>query len=106
MSVNSKHIATFLLGAAAAVAAGKYMSMSPDEKEKLVADLKDKAHQFKDEAEKTALNAKDYFSELKTKGSEALKQHFGVDADNILNNIFGNKTSGTGSNNTDGSKPV
>ena len=36
MSVNSKHVATFLLGAAAALAAHKYMNMTPEEKEKLV----------------------------------------------------------------------
>jgi hypothetical protein len=88
MSVNSKHIATFLLGAAAAVAAQKYMSMTPEEKEKLAAQLKDKAHQFKDEAESAAGKAKDYFAELKTKGGEALKTHF-PDADNFLHHLFG-----------------
>ncbi|MGI8950280.1 MAG: hypothetical protein ACR2FN_01715 [Chitinophagaceae bacterium] len=91
MSVDSKHIATFLLGAAAAFAAGKYMTMSPEEKEKLITNLKEKANQFKDEAESTASNAKDYFTELKTKGADALKEHFGVDAENILHNIFGTK---------------
>ena len=33
MGVGSKHIATFLLGAAAALAAHKYMTMTPEEKE-------------------------------------------------------------------------
>jgi gas vesicle protein len=91
MSVGSKHIATFLLGAAAAFAAHKYMTMTPEEKEKLAADLKDKAHQFKDEAENAADKAKGYFDELKTKGADALKEHLG-DAENILHNLFGNKT--------------
>ena len=50
MSVNSKHVATFLLGAAAALAAHKYMNMTPEEKEKLSADLKDKANKIKGEA--------------------------------------------------------
>ena len=75
MSVNSKHIATFLLGAAAALAASKYMSMTPEEKEKLAADLKDKANKVKAEAEHFADKAKDYFEELKTKGGDALKEH-------------------------------
>jgi gas vesicle protein len=91
MSVGSKHIATFLLGAAAAFAAHKYMTMTPEEKEKLAADLKDKAHKFKDEAENAADKAKGYFDELKTKGADALKEHLG-DAENILHNLFGNKT--------------
>jgi uncharacterized protein YicC (UPF0701 family) len=77
MSVNSKHIATFLLGAAAALAAQKYMSMSAEEKEKLASDLKDKAHKMKDEAETAFDKAKDYFEELKSKGSEALKEYMG-----------------------------
>ncbi len=33
MSINNKHIATFLLGAAAGIAAMKYMRMSQEEKE-------------------------------------------------------------------------
>jgi len=91
MSVGSKHIATFLLGAAAALAAHKYMTMTPEEKEKLATDLKNKAHQFKDEAENAAGKAKDYFNELRTKGADALKEHLG-DAENILHNLFSNKT--------------
>ncbi|MBS1668967.1 MAG: hypothetical protein JST58_16450 [Bacteroidetes bacterium] len=92
MSVDAKHIATFLLGAAAGVAAHKYMNMSPEEKEKLANDLKDKANQFKTEAENAAGKAKDYFEELKTKGGDALKEHLG-NAENILHNLFGTKPS-------------
>jgi hypothetical protein len=88
MSVDSKHIATFLLGAAAAFAAHKYINMTPEEKQKLSDSLKDKAHQFKSEAETAAEKAKDYFSELKTKGTEVFKEHFD-DAENIMHNIFG-----------------
>ncbi|MBS1915809.1 MAG: hypothetical protein JST87_06000 [Bacteroidetes bacterium] len=91
MSVGSKHIATFLLGAAAALAAHKYMTMTPEEKEKLAADIKDKAQQFKNEAENAAGKAKDYFEELKTKGGDALKEHLS-EAHDILQNLFGGKT--------------
>jgi len=91
MSVGSKHIATFLLGAAAALAAQKYMSMTPEEKEKLAAKLKEKAHQFKDEAEGAAEKAKDYFTELKAKGGDALKEHI-ADAEKLLQNLFGKST--------------
>ena len=90
MSVNSKHIATFLLGAAAALAGAKYMSMTPEEKEKLAAGLKDKAHQMKDEAEGAFEKAKDYFDELKTKGTDAFKEHFG-DAEKTISDLFGKK---------------
>lgn len=90
MSVQSKHIATFLLGAAAALAASKYMSMTPEEKEKLAADLKDKANKVKTEAEEFAEKAKDYFEELKSKGAEALKEHMG-DVEKMMGDLFGKK---------------
>jgi len=102
MGVDAKHIATFLLGAAAGVAAHKYMNMTPEEKEKLASDIKDKANQFKSEAENAAGKAKDYFEELKTKGGDALKEHLG-NAENILHNLFGGK--GTGNPGQD-TKPV
>jgi hypothetical protein len=92
MSVNSKHIATFLLGAASALAAHKYMSMTPQEKEELASKLKEKAHKFKDEAESAAGKAKDYFAELKTKGGEALKDHI-ADAEKLMHNLFGGGSS-------------
>jgi ElaB/YqjD/DUF883 family membrane-anchored ribosome-binding protein len=94
MSVNSKHIATFLLGAAAALAASKYMSMTPEEKEKLAADLKDKANKVKTEAEHFADKAKDYFEELKTKGGDALKEHLG-DVEKMMSDLFGKKDTTT-----------
>ncbi len=94
MSVNSKHIATFLLGAAAALAANKYMTMTAEEKEKLAADLKNKANQFKGEAENTMEKGKEYFEELKTKGGAAMKEHFG-DVGSILHNLFGGSSSST-----------
>jgi hypothetical protein len=93
MSVNSKHIATFLLGAAAGLAAYKYATMSEEEKEKMMADLKEKANSFKNEAEGMADKAKDYFEELRTKGSSALKDNLG-DAEAMINELFGKKNTG------------
>jgi hypothetical protein len=84
-------MATFLLGAAAAFAAHKYMSMTPEEKEKLAAKLKEKAHQFKDEAESATAKAKDYFTELKAKGGDALKEHM-ADAEKLMQNLFGSSS--------------
>jgi dipeptidase len=106
MSVGSKHIATFLLGAAAALAANKYMNMTPEEKEKLAADLKDKAHKLKAEAESAMEKGKEYFEELKTKGADAMKEHFG-DMGSVLHNLFGTGSSAgqqTGTN-TGNTKP-
>lgn len=90
MSVNSKHIATFLLGAAAGLAAYKYVNMTAEEKEKLANDLKDKANKFKTEAEEVMEKGKGYFEELKTKGSEALKEHL-ADAEKMMHDLFGKK---------------
>jgi hypothetical protein len=91
MSVNSKHIATFLLGAAAGYAAFKYADMTEEEKEKMMADLKAKANDLKNEAEGAADKAKEYFAELKTKGSSAFKDKFG-DLDNMFDDLFGSKS--------------
>ena len=88
--LSSKHLATFIMGAAAGVAISKYMSLSDEEKEKLMADLKQKASNFKDEAENAAHKAKEYFEELRTKGGDALKEHMG-DADKMMNDLFGKK---------------
>src|SRR6476620_6683956 len=75
MSVNNKHLATFLLGAAAAFSAYKYMNMTDEEKEKLAADFKDKANKLKKSALDAEDQATDYFNELKTKGAEAMKEY-------------------------------
>jgi hypothetical protein len=90
MSVSSKHLATFLLGAAAALAAKKYMDMTPEEKEKMAADLKAKANNMKEEAEAMMDKANTYFEELKSKGSEAIKEHF-PEAENFMRDFFEGK---------------
>ncbi len=95
MSVNSKHVATFLLGAAAALAANKYMNMTPEEKDKLASDIKDKANKLKTEAEGFADKAKDYFEELKAKGTEALKDHMGG-VEKMMSDLFGKKDGAAG----------
>ena len=72
MSINNKHLAAILLGAAAAFGAYKYSNLSEEEKQKLKDNLKDKFHKFKDEAE----SAKNYFNDLKDKAGSMLKEHF------------------------------
>lgn len=85
MSINAKHLATFILGAAAGVAAHKYLQT--EEGEKLLEDLKSKASDLKSEAEGAIDKAPEYFEELKTKGSEALKTSF-PDAEAFLKDLF------------------
>lgn len=89
--VNPKHIATFLLGAAAGYALFKYNSMTDEEKEKMFADLKQKANDLKDEAEKAADKAGDYFDELKTKGAENMKDYMS-EAESFFNDLFKKNT--------------
>jgi uncharacterized protein YicC (UPF0701 family) len=95
MSINAKHLATFILGAAAGVAAHKYLQT--EEGEKLLEDLKTKASDLKAEAEGVIDKAPEYFEELKTKGSETLKSNF-PDAESFLKDLFekfsGNKGTG------------
>jgi hypothetical protein len=96
MSVNSKHLATFLLGAAAAFGAYKYMKMSDEEKEKLASDIKDKANKLKDAALDAEKQAMDYFNELKTKGADAMKEYM-PKAEEFFEHLFkgGSKTTTT-----------
>jgi hypothetical protein len=90
MSVNAKHIATFLLGAAAGFALAKYMSMTDEEKEAFMQNLKNRAQGMKEKAEDGFDKVKDYFEELKTKGSEAFKEQF-AGAEDMIKDLFGKK---------------
>jgi hypothetical protein len=87
MSVNNKHLATILLGAAAAFGAYKYSNMSDEEKQKLADSLKNKFHKLKDEAEGSVDTAKNYFNDLKTKASDLMKEHF-PGAEEHFNDFF------------------
>jgi len=91
MSINAKHLATFILGAAAGVAAHKYLQT--EEGEKLLEDLKTKASDLKADAEGAIDKAPEYFDELKSKGSEALKNSF-PDAEGFFKDLYA-KFSGT-----------
>jgi ElaB/YqjD/DUF883 family membrane-anchored ribosome-binding protein len=62
--------------------------MTEEEKEKLMNDIKNKAKNMKTEAEGMADKAKEYFEELKTKGSSALKEQMG-DVEGMMNDLFG-----------------
>ncbi len=94
MAVNSKHVATFLLGLAAGVAVNKYMSMSDEEKSQLADNLKTKANDLRTEAEGLMEKGKEYFEELKEKGSSIAKKEVGSNIEDILESLFGKKDSG------------
>lgn len=76
MSVNNKHLATILVGAAAAFGAYKYSKLTDEEKQKMADSIKDKFHKLKDEAENSTETAKNYFNDLKGKATEMFKEHF------------------------------
>lgn len=88
MSVNAKHLATFILGAAAGVALNKYAQT--EEGQKMVADLKEKGLQLKSEAEEAVDNAPEYFEKLKNQLAEMLKTNF-PDAEATINDVLGRK---------------
>lgn len=93
MNVNNKQWATFLLGAAAAFGAYKYMNMTDEEKEKLAASLKEKANKVKDQAMSAEEQAMDYFNELKTKGADTFKDHM-PKVEEFFHSIFGGAKEG------------
>ncbi len=94
--ITAKHLATFMLGAAAGAAMVKYNSMTEDEREKVIADLKEKGENLKTEAEKAVAHAQNYFEELRAQGEEVLKTQMANAekmAQDLLNSI--NKTTDT-----------
>jgi hypothetical protein len=90
MSNHSNHLATFLLGAAAGIAATKYITMTPEEKENMISTLKEKANKIKGETESGFEKAKEYFEELKAKGGDTLKDHFG-ELSGMMHYLFSEK---------------
>ncbi len=96
MSVDNKHLAAILLGAAAAFGAYTYSNLTEEEKREMKDNLKDKFHKLKDEAESGAENAKKYFTDLKDKASSVLKEHF-PEVEKHFEEFFkrGNDTSST-----------
>jgi hypothetical protein len=95
--ISPKHMATFLLGAAAGAAIMKYNSMTPEEQEALLADLKAKADTVKSEAEEAVGQFQTYFEDMRSKGMEALKTNMGSAegmVQDFINNM--NKASGAG----------
>lgn len=91
--VNAKHLATFIMGAAAGVALHKYLQT--EEGEKALNDLKEKANDLKGQAEEAIDKAPEYFDKLQTEATEALKEKF-PDVEKFLQDLIkGNRPSAT-----------
>ena len=103
MSSNAKHLATFILGAAAGVAAHKYLQS--EEGEKLLEDLKTKANNLKADAEGAIDKAPEYFEELKAKGADSLKGSF-PDAENFFKELYDKFVGNKGTAETPEQAPV
>ena len=108
MSINAKNLATFILGAAAGVAAHKYLQS--EEGEKLLEDLKTKANNLKSDAEGAIDKVPEYFEELKTKGADTLKSNF-PDAEAFFKDLYekfagGKDTAATGTEVTPTPPPI
>lgn len=91
--VNSKHLATFLLGAAAGAAFLKYKTMTEEEKEEMMEKFKAKAEEFKTEASEAAEKTSGYFEELQEKSTTAMKDIM-EDAEDFLNDLMKPKDTG------------
>ena len=83
--VNAKHLATFIMGAAAGVALNKYLQT--EDGEKMFEELKTKAGDLKTEAEGAIDKAPEYFEQLKAQGTAALKENF-PDAEKMLQDLL------------------
>ena len=104
MSVDNKHLATFLLGAAAAFGAYKYLNMTDEEKEKLATNIKDKANKLKTSVLDADDQAMRYFNELKSKGADAMKEYM-PKVEEFFEGLFKGGTKTT-TNTTPGTPPV
>jgi hypothetical protein len=89
--ISPKHLATFLMGAAAGAAIMKYNSMTPEEQQNLIADLKQKAEDAQDEAKQAMTQMHEYFTDMQGKGMEALKTQMGS-AEGMINDFIKNMT--------------
>lgn len=105
MSINNKHLATFILGAAAGVALHKY-TQSDDGKE-LVNNLKTKGNELREDAEATINKAPEYFESLKNEASGSMgellakiKEQF-PEIENVIADLFSKKAAENQQNKSD-----
>jgi hypothetical protein len=102
--VTPKHIATFLLGAAAGAAIMKYNSMTKEEQDELVNNLKSKADQAQGEAVAAIDKLQDFFEDLKDKGITTLKEQMG-NAEQMVQDFMKNNKANPSSESPNTSEP-
>lgn len=96
MGVNAKHLATFIMGAAAGVAINKYLNS--EDGEKMMENLKEKGNQLKSEAEGAMDKGSEYFTDLKSGANEKFNEIVGnlkekyPEADKMINELFASFT--------------
>ncbi len=65
---KSNYIGGIILGAAAALAIYKFYSMTPEERDELISDIKEKTHELLNNAEDTVEKVEHYVAKIKEKG--------------------------------------
>ena len=68
---KSNYIGGIILGAAAALAIYKYLSMTPEERDELLSEIKEKTHELLNNAEDTVEKVEHYVASIKEKGEGA-----------------------------------
>lgn len=96
----SKHLVPFLLGTAAVYGAYKYLNMTEEEKERLAANVKDKANKLKTSVMEAEDQAMDYFNELKSKGADVMQEYM-PKIEEFVEGLFKSGTKATNSTTTD-----
>ena len=92
MGVNAKHLATFIMGAAAGVAINKYLNS--EDGEKMMENLKEKGTQLKSEAEGAMDKGNEYFDDLKSGANEKFNEIVGnlkekyPEAEKMISDLF------------------
>lgn len=92
MGVNAKHLATFIMGAAAGVAINKYLNS--EDGEKMMENLKEKGTQLKSEAEGAMDKGNEYFDDLKSGANEKFNEIVGnlkekyPEAEKMISELF------------------
>lgn len=94
MSNTVKHLATFLLGAAAGAAVVKYKTMSPKERAELLHKLKHQANGIKTDVEKGSEKMKSHMSNVMSKGMSTLSQYIGETEKNFWEMLNGSRKQG------------
>jgi hypothetical protein len=85
---KSNSIAAIILGAAVGLTLIRFFSLSKDEREQVLADIKHKTHDLLDDAEATVEKVKHYVEELKSKRPEEWTDKLFV-IKNMLKDLYG-----------------